>query len=79
MAACDKNQHVDILIKQNCFSCIFNLGDFCAGYGIRTDNRNDTFGSPMEEMYEMFPDGCDHYKICLETHMKRKKQPLIEF
>lgn len=35
----------DKLIEQCCATCEFNFGSVCAGYGTRTDNGEETYGS----------------------------------
>lgn len=43
------------ITKKCCNTCEFNFGNVCAGYGTRTDNKKDTYGSDIDEMKNMFP------------------------
>lgn len=68
-----KASHGDKLVEQNCSTCEFNFGDVCAGYGTRKDNGENTYGMPIEEMYKMFPYGCDDYGISLDSFIEQEK------
>lgn len=63
----------DILVEENSSTCEFNYGAVCAGHSIRLDNGEDTYGMPMEEAKNMFPDGCDDYGISLEAFIEQEK------
>ena len=54
-----------ILVERNCKTCEFNFGNVCAGDGSRTDNGETTYGMPMDEAKNMFPNGCEDYGISL--------------
>ena len=53
--------------KKECDTCEFNAGTVCMGYGKRTDNKNDTYGMPIEEAKKMFPNGCDDWGISIDA------------
>lgn len=59
-------------IKPSCGSCKFNFGEVCASHGIRKDNE-DTYGSDINEMISMFPDGCEEWCISLNTFIEQEK------
>lgn len=61
------------MTKKCCDTCEFNFGAVCAGYGKRTDNGQHTYGSPMEEMVKMFPDGCEDWGISLDAFIIEEK------
>jgi hypothetical protein len=63
----------DKIVEINCSTCEFNFGNVCAGHGIRTDNGQDTYGMPMEEVDKMFPNGCDDYGISLDDFIEQEK------
>ena len=60
-------------IKPSCNSCEFNFGNVCAGHGTRTDNQEDTYGSLISEMVNMFPSGCDDWNISFEAFVVQQK------
>lgn len=63
----------DKLVEKNCDTCEFNFGNVCAGHGIRLDNGKSTYGMPMEEAEEMFPNGCDDYGISPSAFIEQEK------
>lgn len=63
----------DKLIEQSCETCEFNCGSVCAGYGTRIDNGEKTYGMPMDEAEEMFPQGCEDYGISLGAFIEQEK------
>lgn len=54
-------------ISSNCDSCEFNVG-VCCGSGVRTDNKESTYGMPITEAKKMFPDGCESYEVSLKAY-----------
>ena len=51
-------------------------GFICAGYGTRTDNGKETYGTPIEITEKMFPHGCNDWGISFqefEKDFKHKK------
>ncbi len=59
--------------ERSCKTCEFNFGYVCAGYGKRTDNGKDTYGSPIDEMYAMFPEGCSDWGISLQAFIDERE------
>ncbi len=57
----------------SCATCEFNFGNVCAGHGERTDNKEDTYGMPMEEAEAMFPNGCADWGISLDAFIEQEK------
>jgi len=45
----------------------------CAGGGKRLDNSESTYGMPIDETIEMFPNGCEGYGISLDAFIKEEK------
>ena len=62
----------DKLIEQSCETCEFNFGSVCAGYGTRSDNGEKTYGMSMDEAEDMFPQGCDDYRISLDAFIEQE-------
>lgn len=56
------------MAERNCTTCEF-YSSVCMGYGKRTDNGKDTYGMPIEEAMEMFPNGCEDYGISVWSFM----------
>ena len=55
-------------VERCCGTCEFNAGIACMGYGKRTDNGKDTYGMPIEEAEDMFPDGCEDWGISFSAY-----------
>lgn len=53
------------MAERSCTTCEFNNYVVCMGSGRRTDNGENTYGMPIEEAMEMFPNGCEDYGISL--------------
>lgn len=62
------------MTKKSCETCEFNFGNVCAGYGKRTDNGKDTYGSDMDEMEIMFPNGCSDWGVSLNAFIEDEKE-----
>ncbi len=60
-------------VAESCETCEFNFGDVCAGHGVRTDNKEDTYGMPMGEAEAMFPNGCEDWGISLDAFIEQEK------
>lgn len=63
----------DKLIEQSCATCEFNFGSVCAGYGVRTDNGEKTYGMSIDEAKMMFPNGCKDYGISLDAFIEQEE------
>lgn len=63
----------DKKVERSCSTCEFNFGDVCAGHGTRLDNKEDTYGMPIEDTIKMFDDGCDDYGISLDAFIEQEK------
>lgn len=59
--------------EKGCYTCEFNAGIACMGYGKRKDNGKDTYGMPIEEAEKMFPNGCSDWGISLEAFTNEEK------
>lgn len=55
--------------KKCCETCEFNAGIVCMGYGKRKDNKQNTYGMPIEEAKKMFPDGCSDWGISFNSYV----------
>lgn len=44
------------------------------GYGKRTDNGDYTYGMPIEEALETFPNGCEDYGVSLGAFSELEKR-----
>lgn len=60
-------------VERSCLTCEFNFGEICAGYGIRTDNGEDTYGMDIEKARKMFVNGCDDYGISLDAFIEQEE------
>ncbi|MGD9676998.1 MAG: hypothetical protein AB7V16_01370 [Vulcanibacillus sp.] len=60
------------IIEPSCDSCEFNFGNVCAGHGTRRDNNEDTYGSDIDEMKSMFPNGCKDWGISLDAFIEQE-------
>lgn len=60
-------------IERNCTTCEF-YNTVCMGYGKRTDNGDYTYGMPIEEALEMFPNGCEDYGVSVWTFIELEKR-----
>ena len=54
-------------LERNCTTCEF-YNSVCMGSGVRTDNGENTYGMPITEALQMFPDGCQDYGISLSAY-----------
>lgn len=54
-------------LERNCTTCEF-YNSVCIGSGKRIDNGESTYGMPIEEALEMFPNGCEDYGVSLATY-----------
>lgn len=62
------------MAKKSCETCEFNFGVVCAGSGTRTDDGENTYGSTIEEMIKMFPDGCSDWGVSLNAFIEDEKE-----
>lgn len=60
-------------VQHDCSTCGLNAGAACMGYGIRTDNGQDTYGMDTEEAGKMFPNGCSDYEISVQAYITEEK------
>lgn len=67
------------ITKKCCNTCEFNFGNVCAGYGTRTDNKKDTYGSDIDEMKNMFPAGCEDYDIDFNSFCDEEEHKKIKW
>lgn len=67
------------ITKACCSTCEFNFGDICAGHGIRIDNQKDPYGSNIDEMKKMFPDGCEDYDIDFNSFCDEEEHKKINW
>lgn len=51
------------LMKKCCDTCELNNMIVCMGSTKRTDNGENTYGMPIEEAKEMFPEGCIEWEL----------------
>lgn len=65
------NGRKSIVTKKNCDTCEF-AGQVCMGYGIRTDNGQDTYGMDIDEAKKMFPEGCEDWGISLGAYIEEQ-------
>ena len=56
-------------VKKNCITCEF-YNSVCMGYGKRIDNGEPTYGMPIDDAIEMFPNGCEDWGISLGAYME---------
>ena len=63
----------DKLVELNCSTCEYNTGIVCAGHGTRTDNKESTYGMPIEKAEKMFSKGCDDFGISLNAFIEQEK------
>ena len=66
-------------VPRCCWTCEFcfpeqggiktESGFICAGYGVRPDNGEYTYGSPLDECLKLFPHGCGDYGISLHAYL----------
>ncbi len=68
----EKNIIKEKHLKKCCANWEFNMG-VCAGGGKRLDNSESTYGMPIDETIEMFPNGCEGYGISLDAFIKEEK------
>ncbi|SFL44307.1 hypothetical protein SAMN05216390_1295 [Lachnospiraceae bacterium KH1T2] len=57
------DSNLNLKIERNCKNCEFNAGNRCMGEGRRIDNGAETYGMPLSETTNMFPNGCDDFGI----------------
>ncbi|MBQ3161192.1 MAG: hypothetical protein IJC04_03600 [Oscillospiraceae bacterium] len=67
------NKFINKGTEKSCYTCEFNCGTVCAGYGKRTDNGQDTYGMPIEDAIAMFPCGCEDYGISLFAFIEQEE------
>lgn len=60
--------------EKNCSTCEFNAGIVCMGSGKRTDNKENTYGMPIEEAEKMFPNGCNDWGISLNAFIEENEK-----
>lgn len=60
-------------IERNCTTCEF-YNSVCMGSGRRIDNGENTYGMPIEEALEMFPEGCEDYGVSLFTYIELEER-----
>lgn len=53
-------------IERNCNTCQFGLIGVCSG-------NDDTYGKPIQECMEIFPDGCINWDISLFEFLELQK------
>lgn len=62
------------MAEKNCSTCEFNFGEICAGHDIRIDNGKDIYGSKIEDMQKMFPNGCKDWGISFDAFCKEENK-----
>lgn len=61
------------LVEKHCFNCEFCMCGVCAG-------RSEEYGTPIKEIINKFPNGCEEFKYSLDAFIEneKKKERLIE-
>lgn len=60
-------------VDQCCETCEFNTGTVCMGSGRRIDNGENTYGMPIEEAMNMFPNGCEDWGISFSAFIEEEE------